>query len=140
MEYLQYLEGSLYKLSNGQRFKPCYKWNTFNTKATKIYIMSWWRFKPCYKWNTFNTNCKVGYLCHFCSSVLNLVINGIPSILLCAFGSDSEYGSFKPCYKWNTFNTECSYVKPYSKTLVLNLVINGIPSIQKIRFKRCKTF
>ena len=37
-------------------------------------------FKPCYKWNTFNTGNKTldngtGYL------VLNLVISGIPSIL-----------------------------------------------------------
>ena len=36
-------------------------------------------FKPCYKWNTFNTNLMkelspLGY------SVLNLVISGIPSI------------------------------------------------------------
>ena len=38
-------------------FKPCYKWNTFNTLWTKgadsgIEKIS---FKPCYKWNTFNT-------------------------------------------------------------------------------------
>ena len=49
-------------------------------------------------------------------SVLNLVINGIPSIRI-----DEAIAGF-------------------GDTIVLNLVINGIPSIQKIRFKRCKTF
>ena len=45
---------------NGNRFesfKPCYKWNTFNTNKQvcqqKKYFVC---FKPCYKWNTFNTN------------------------------------------------------------------------------------
>ena len=36
-------------------FKPCYKWNTFNTMKElkkQIKIQS---FKPYYKWNTFNT-------------------------------------------------------------------------------------
>ena len=37
--------------------------------------------------------------------VLNLIINGIPSILLIEGGSDISDGSFKPYYKWNTFNT-----------------------------------
>ena len=63
-------------------------------------------FKPCYKWNTFNTQ---GTSSTGISTprVLNLIINGIPSIhllnlllfLLC-----HSYG-FKPYYKWNTFNT-----------------------------------
>ena len=56
MEYLQYYNR---KNSNGYTvisFKPCYKWNTFNTpnellgESFKPYC-----FKPCYKWNTFNT-------------------------------------------------------------------------------------
>ena len=37
-------------------------------------------FKPCYKWNTFNTQVKT-LLVHLVCNVLNLVINGIPSIL-----------------------------------------------------------
>ena len=37
-------------------------------------------FKPCYKWNTFNTYCK-RWLYIPKSRVLNLVISGIPSIL-----------------------------------------------------------
>ena len=38
------------------------------------------RFKPCYKWNTFNTY----WACFMLplSGVLNLVISGIPSILI----------------------------------------------------------
>ena len=36
--------------------------------------------------------------------VLNLVISGIPSILIAKSLSTSGY-CFKPCYKWNTFNT-----------------------------------
>ena len=37
------------------------------------------RFKPCYKWITFNTGYKVFVTTH--ATVLNLVINGLPSIL-----------------------------------------------------------
>ena len=39
--------------------------------------------------------------------VLNLVINGLPSILIEKYKKDTDvsYG-FKPCYKWITFNTE----------------------------------
>ena len=31
MEYLQYSKGRRVRLSGGDRFKPYYKWNTFNT-------------------------------------------------------------------------------------------------------------
>ena len=37
------------------RFKPCYKWNTFNTLEWYMSIKDRVSFKPCYKWNTFNT-------------------------------------------------------------------------------------
>ena len=36
-------------------------------------------FKPCYKWNTFNT--PIERIKQAVEEVLNLVINGIPSIL-----------------------------------------------------------
>ena len=39
----------------GLSFKPCYKWNTFNTFASTSAIDPALSFKPCYKWNTFNT-------------------------------------------------------------------------------------
>ena len=61
-------------------------------------------FKPYYKWNTFNTSPKVTSPSDL-FSVLNLIINGIPSIQ-----------KFKGGH-W------------HDKT-VLNLIINGIPSIQ----------
>ena len=38
-------------------------------------------------------------------SVLNLVINGIPSIPYSKLETNYILISFKPCYKWNTFNT-----------------------------------
>ena len=37
-------------------------------------------FKPCYKWNTFNTDYTLE-VDNFTFEVLNLVISGIPSIL-----------------------------------------------------------
>ena len=75
----------LFKKRMGKReeisFKPCYKWNTFNT-VVMLHVAGFpaaVSFKPCYKWNTFNTYmglwCKSSNMC------------------------------FKPCYKWNTFNT-----------------------------------
>ena len=36
-------------------FKPCYKWNTFNTMEHLKRHQQYLCFKPCYKWNTFNT-------------------------------------------------------------------------------------
>ena len=61
-------------------FKPCYKWNTFNTKNNGKLYMCLKSFKPCYKWNTFNTLQNDGYLGEPQSQVLNLVLYGIPSI------------------------------------------------------------
>ena len=62
-----------------KRFKPYYKWITFNTAVSSEYIIfSIGCFKPYYKWITFNTikvnGVKVNYF------VLNLIINGLPSI------------------------------------------------------------
>ena len=61
-------------------------------------------FKPCYKWNTFNTCQYTNSNFEHCG-VLNLVINGIPSIQNPVDALLNSYGCFKPCYKWNTFNT-----------------------------------
>ena len=38
--------------------------------------------------------------------VLNLIINGIPSIPFAAPAYNAPNYSFKPYYKWNTFNTK----------------------------------
>ena len=57
MEYLQYIEivgvNKVILIS----FKPCYKWNTFNTEEN------------------YSNNLEISF-------VLNLVISGIPSILI----------------------------------------------------------
>ena len=61
--------------------------------------------------------------------VLNLVINGIPSIQGCQNTKVKTELRFKPCYKWNTFNTNMQVNLVAYQAGVLNLVINGIPSI-----------
>ena len=38
--------------------------------------------------------------------VLNLIINGLPSILLQKLNESIINNGFKPYYKWITFNTE----------------------------------
>ena len=88
-------------------FKPCYKWITFNTirGVNSCIIFSFKSFKPCYKWITFNTDVIKNEIAKTKDKVLNLVINGLPSILLINSAS----------------------VIP---NLVLNLVINGLPSIR----------
>ena len=62
--------------------------------------------------------------------VLNLVINGMPSIPKELKTKMVEtHNSFKPCYKWNAFNTKIVMMNGTTYTVVLNLVINGMPSI-----------
>ena len=66
-------------------------------------------------------------------TVLNLVINGWPSILRGSLDYADFQESFKPCYKWMTFNTPyLSSVAIGHSLKVLNLVINGWPSIQDL--------
>ena len=72
-----------------------------------------------------------GISMNFKNKVLNLVINGIPSIPLYQFQYPTNHRcSFKPCYKWNTFNTVTDFIGINNVGVVLNLVINRIPSIQ----------
>ena len=62
--------------------------------------------------------------------VLNLIINGLPSILLVLIVLYSIAHGFKPYYKWITFNTEVKTTKQEAQNIqVLNLIINGLPSI-----------
>ena len=84
-------------------------------------------FKPCYKWNAFNTE-DYRTLLQMDGIVLNLVINGMPSIHLEEKPVLLRRRSFKPCYKWNAFNTFNDNTSR-DGTTVLNLVINGMPSI-----------
>ena len=107
MEYLQYRTISLRQLSKSISFKPCYKWNTFNTGEIEVD-----RINDTYIVLNLVIS-GIPSIRQRCRSrrsreikVLNLVISGIPSIqkeIVYAF-SEEGYG-FKPCYKWNTFNT-----------------------------------
>ena len=62
-------------------------------------------FKPYYKWITFNTWERLGIEPVYLNEVLNLIINGLPSIHLCLDNQMKVAQSFKPYYKWITFNT-----------------------------------
>ena len=86
-------------------FKPYYKWITFNIFSKDFALFSSsFSFKPYYKWITFNI--KIIYrISIFLIIVLNLIINGLPSI----------------------FNI-IKYLL-YNIRIVLNLIINGLPSI-----------
>ena len=133
MDYLQYLELFAATALINDCFKPCYKWITFNTYKKIIELSIDGSFKPCYKWITFNTLAEsIVWVITLEATVLNLVINGLPSILKYYFDCYNIVNiSFKPCYKWITFNTY-SFYYCYYKVLyryVLNLVINGLPSI-----------
>ena len=63
--------------------------------------------------------------------VLNLIINGLPSILMDDMIDKKEtILSFKPYYKWITFNTAKYALAAVAVAAgVLNLIINGLPSI-----------
>ena len=72
--------------------------------------------------------------------VLNLIINGLPSIqnLRGNLYDNKRFSSFKPYYKWITFNTitvSSSLLKSQIDD-VLNLIINGLPSIQNGRIRK----
>ena len=61
--------------------------------------------------------------------VLNLIINGLPSIQYRKKGiAKALVDSFKPYYKWITFNTSSTF-DAGNNVVVLNLIINGLPSI-----------
>ena len=52
----------------------------------------------------YNYNMKMYHICS--EDVLNLIINGLPSIQHKAhYNTMDFYTSFKPYYKWITFNT-----------------------------------
>ena len=78
MDYLQYFIG---------KFRHCF------------YDRS---FKPYYKWITFNIDVLNHHDIH--SEVLNLIINGLPSISCLYILYSQKMWSFKPYYKWITFN------------------------------------
>ena len=110
MDYLQYTWQDTQPSDGVASFKPYYKWITFNTvNVAKLQNLLNYSFKPYYKWITFNTErLGKGYYTKD-EEVLNLIINGLPSIL----------------------NSFCSIFLLFLKE-VLNLIINGLPSIQQM--------
>ena len=70
-----------------------------------ILLIDYQSFKPYYKWNTFNTEASGYTEIEVARAVLNLIINGIPSILNTCIQVYLCLTCFKPYYKWNTFNT-----------------------------------
>ena len=93
-----------------------------------------WCFKPCYKWNTFNTKDYTTIVTAIVAIVLNLVISGIPSIqdlieillqkLLRVLNLVISGIPSIPKKEWLIFG---KYIN-----IVLNLVISGIPSIHQL--------
>ena len=79
MDYLQYNLQTFDRIKIEVCFKPCYKWITFNTDSVIYFDAGTGSFKPCYKWITFNTQ-KHSLIFGYKGQVLNLVINGLPSI------------------------------------------------------------
>ena len=85
-------------------FKPYYKWITFNIRRVINKVLQKdYSFKPYYKWITFNIQVVIDYN-ELSPSVLNLIINGLPSIFI-------------------------SKLYVIREKSVLNLIINGLPSI-----------
>ena len=90
-------------------------------------------FKPCYKWNTFNT--LIEYMINIqTNSVLNLVINGIPST-----PRSDVYENGKNVWVLNLVingipSTPLDRLSKIKFDIVLNLVINGIPSTPNVRY------
>ena len=64
--------------------------------------------------------------------VLNLIINGLPSIREFTLKTTAFTLCFKPYYKWITFNTVFLNYNTVFLYHVLNLIINGLPSIPNI--------
>ena len=62
-------------------------------------------FKPYYKWITFNTAIIYMPSPDIFNLVLNLIINGLPSIQYNVMYLNYLENGFKPYYKWITFNT-----------------------------------
>ena len=133
MDYLQYVESLITLLRLEMCFKPYYKWITFNTYLTG-YLIAFIMWVLNLIINGLPSILSKGVFTYPLSDVvLNLIINGLPSIPRNVQGvfSESVNDSFKPYYKWITFNTYHSLGMDeyYDRKEVLNLIINGLPSI-----------
>ena len=107
MDYLQYTKEQNKKNETSEiGFKPYYKWITFNTVRFIRHRFRYNGFKPYYKWITFNTYAIKKISDSLDVIVLNLIINGLPSIHSLNYNVHLHLAlRFKPYYKWITFNT-----------------------------------
>ena len=90
-------------------------------------------FKPCYKWNTFNTQKSVGGNFYKIRRVLNLVISGIPSIRFKGSKERVVIGNvLNLVISGIPSILEDRKITEQELREVLNLVISGIPSILRL--------
>ena len=134
MDYLQYSEVRYDWNMLSNSFKPYYKWITFNTHACLLIDFFGLALVLNLIINGLPSILKASSLTISpVFLVLNLIINGLPSIQFLFTRYDgAKLTCFKPYYKWITFNTK-TYLSGKLLTysaLVLNLIINGLPSIQ----------
>mgnify|MGYP001679588115 CR=1 FL=1 len=119
-----------------ESFKPCYKWMTFNTlNGVEIRSESYPVLNLVINgWPSILRERLNGRISEIC--VLNLVINGWPSIHKINLKDLEKLSTlgFKPCYKWMTFNTYDPKDIRKTSRCVLNLVINGWPSILQLQW------
>ena len=91
-----------------------------------------WSFKPYYKWNTFNTHKSIKFYISI-SIVLNLIINGIPSIHKKDIGCKKVEGVLNLIINGIPSIPLRGTIENLDVlSVVLNLIINGIPSIRAI--------
>ena len=62
----------------------------YQTVDMKIRFAESEGFKPYYKWITFNTKKNAAFTKEILMYVLNLIINGLPSILPICLGADKK--------------------------------------------------
>ena len=113
-------------------FKPYYKWIIFNTLYfSKSNFSLSESFKPYYKWIIFNTPCIEAKRYKWEARVLNLIINGLSSILTVVGTTVSSLWTFVLNLIINGLSSILYYLRVYSIYInyVLNLIINGLSSI-----------
>ena len=94
-----------------------------------------WSFKPYYKWNTFNTELNIFIQDINLKYVLNLIINGIPSIRTRKDYGKIEYGVLNLIINGIPSILYAERGEYENACKVLNLIINGIPSILSFKHK-----
>ena len=106
MDYLQYSEVRYDWNMLSNSFKPYYKWITFNTHACLLIDFFGLALVLNLIINGLPSILKASSLTISpVFLVLNLIINGLPSIPI-SYGLKTVVSScFKPYYKWITFNT-----------------------------------